>query len=83
LFTIFAFCGKITYQIKTEENMDKHGSPADRGSADAYYGRPKDPHYWPDGSYKGKRIGPEGMTATQVREYNEAYSNEDDRKNWR
>ncbi len=33
-----------------------HGSPKDRGSADAYYSRPYNPHYWPEGSYKGDRI---------------------------
>lgn len=63
-------------------DLSKHGSPADRCSADAYYGRSKVPHYWPEGSYKGKRIGPEGMTAVQVLEYNQAYDNEDDRKVW-
>ena len=62
--------------------MPKHGSPADRGSADAYYGRPKAPHYWPNGSYYPPRLGPEKMTATQVKEYNEAYDNEDDRKSY-
>ena len=63
--------------------MDKHGSPADRGSADAYYRRPRCPHHWPEGTYKGKRIGPEGMTAVQVLEYNNAYENETDRKDYR
>ena len=31
----------------------KHGSPFDRGSADCYYGRPKDPHYYIGGSVVG------------------------------
>jgi hypothetical protein len=63
--------------------MAKHGSPEDRGSADAYYGRPKQPHYYPNGTYNAPRIGPEKMTATQVRKYNEAYDNETDRKDYR
>ena len=33
-----------------------NGSPKDRGSADAYYGRPFDPHYWPEGTYKGAMV---------------------------
>ena len=39
-----------------------HGSPSDRGSADAYYGRPYDPHYWPEGTYKGTRVSAKDMT---------------------
>ncbi len=34
----------------------KHGGPYDRGSADAYYGRAFDPHYWPEGTYNGTRV---------------------------
>ncbi len=34
----------------------KHGGPYDRGSADAYYRRPFDPHYWPDGTGSGERV---------------------------
>lgn len=33
-----------------------HGCPYDRGGADAYYGRPKDPHKYPNGSYNGPRV---------------------------
>jgi hypothetical protein len=63
--------------------MDEHGSPADRGSADAYYGRHKDPHYWPEGTHRGKRVEAKDMTPEELAAYNEAYDNETDRKNWR
>ena len=43
-----------------------HGSPFDRGSADAYYGRESDPHYYPAGSYVGERIGQEKMTEMEI-----------------
>jgi hypothetical protein len=33
-----------------------HGNPFDRGSADSYYGRPRDPHKYPSGTYKGLRV---------------------------
>ena len=46
-----------------------HGSPYDRGGADSYYGRSIDPHHWPDGTYKGKRIEQSQMTLPQVKEY--------------
>lgn len=32
----------------------RHGGPYDRGSADAWYGRDFDPHYWPQGTYNGR-----------------------------
>ena len=61
----------------------KYGSPADRGSADAYYGRPYNPHYWPYGTGKGICVNMDEMTAGQIAEYREAYDNEPDRKDWR
>ena len=60
----------------------KHGSPLDRGSADRYYGRPRDPHYWPMGTYKGIRIDEDQMTPMQIAEYDFGYANETDRKEW-
>lgn len=60
-----------------------HGSLWDRGSADSYYGRPRDPHYYPDGSYNGERIT--DLTPEQVKEYLDGYEwNEKhgDKKNW-
>ena len=61
----------------------EHGSPLDRGSADRYYGRPYDPHYWPMGTRKGIRIDAEQMEPLQIAEYTYGYENETDRKNWR
>ena len=58
-----------------------HGSPADRGSADAYYGRRPAPHHdqvQENGSMK--RIEREEMTDEQIQDYLRAYENEDDRK---
>lgn len=60
----------------------KHGGPLDRGSADRYYGRPFDPHYWPEGTYKGKRVEEADMTVDQIEEYTYGYNNEEDRKEW-
>jgi hypothetical protein len=57
-----------------------HGSPYDRGDADAYYSREKDPHYWPDGSYVGIRIEKKEMTAKELEAYHFGYDNCTDRK---
>ena len=60
----------------------RHGGPLDRGSADRYYGRPFDPHYWPEGTYKGTRVEEADMTVDQIEEYTYGYNNENDRKEW-
>ena len=62
-----------------------HGSPFDRGSADSYYGRGRDPHWYPEGTYKGDRIGKDQMTNEQVQAYLAGYQwNEQfgDKKQW-
>ena len=62
--------------------MAIHGSPKDRGSADRYYGRPFEPHWYPKGTYNGKRIEVDEMSSDQVEEYKEGWNNEINRKNW-
>ena len=58
-----------------------HGSPFDRGHADAYYGRPEDPHY----KDNGHRIEKTYMTPAQVDEYYAGYEQAikyGDQKDW-
>ena len=61
-----------------------HGCLFDRGSADSYYGRPRQPHYGGVGGDSGKRV--EQLTAEERAEYlagydyNERYG---DKKDWR
>ena len=65
--------------------MAKHGSPYDRGSADSYYGRPMDPHWYPAGTYKGQRISEAYMTADEIEEYYDGYEDNEasgDKKEW-
>lgn len=57
-----------------------YGSPYDRGSADAYYGRAFNPHWYPQGN--GERTKAEDMTPEQVEDYRLGYTEEDDRKDW-
>lgn len=63
-------------------NIPKRGSPQDRGSADRYYGRPFNPHYYPSGTGKGIRIDREQLAEAQIAEYKYGYDNEEDRKDW-
>jgi len=48
-----------------------HGGLFDRGSADSYYGRPRDPHWWPEGSYNGEPV--ESSTEAEIQEYLAGY----------
>ena len=62
---------------------DVHGGPYDRGSADSYYRRQFDPHYYPLGSYRGERICEDKMTNEQIMEYAEGYDDNDDAGNFK
>jgi hypothetical protein len=58
----------------------RHGGPKDRGSADAYYGRPAEPHKYEGGTGNSPRI-----TLTdpaEIAAYMESYDNQEDRKDW-
>jgi hypothetical protein len=50
-----------------------HGSPFDRGGMDSWYHRPISPHYWPDGTRKGKEIVPPQMKPSEVDAYLAGY----------
>ena len=58
---------------------ESHGSPADRGAADAYYGRAKNPHYYNKDS---QRILGKDMTPQEIEQYNKAYDSTEDRKEY-
>ena len=60
----------------------KHGSPYDRGSADRYYQRQFDPHWWPEGTGKGLKITAEVMHEDELLEYSLGWHEEDDRKDY-
>ena len=62
-----------------------HGSPFDRGSADSYYGRVRDPHYYPNGTSNEPRVLAVIMTKEQIEAYHAGYDwNEryGDKKEW-
>jgi len=63
--------------MKTE-----HGSPEDRGSADAYYQRRRSPHFFIGKSITGIYVPMSEMTQAQINSYNLGYDNEDDKKDY-
>jgi len=52
-------------------DRENHGGLFDRGSADSYYGRPRDPHWYPAGSYNGDKITE--LTEAELQEYHAGY----------
>jgi len=70
---------------KIEEEHDKsHGSPYDRGSADAYYGRSRRPHKLAPkaGGVQGEMELVPLTDPAEIAAYNAGYSETDDRKDW-
>jgi hypothetical protein len=51
----------------------RHGSAWDRGSADAWYGREFDPHYFVGASFQSDRVSLAGMTAEEITAYTAGY----------
>jgi hypothetical protein len=61
----------------------QHGGCFDRGSADSYYHRPRNPHKYPQGTYNGDRVT--DLTPEEVAAYHAGYDwNEQygDKKDW-
>lgn len=65
-------------------DRDRHGCLFDRGSADSYYGRGRDPHYGGVGGDSGVRVAvtdPASVAEYMAGyDYNERYG---DKKDWR
>ena len=59
------------YTVHGKEYEQTHGNAFDRGSADSYYGRPRQPHYYPEGTYKGERVV--DLTDAELEAYHAGY----------
>lgn len=60
----------------------RHGGPFDRGSADAWYGRPFNPHYYVGATYNSERVAAERMTEDELIAYEVGFKTETGRKDW-
>lgn len=63
----------------------RHGGPYDRGSADSYYGRPRNPHLYAGATATSPRIEMSLMSPEEIDAYHAGYdANEQfgDKKNW-
>lgn len=60
----------------------RHGGPYDRGTADAYYGREYNPHYYVGNTYTSERVDLANMTAEEITAYTAGFNQTIDRKVW-
>jgi len=81
---IFEYKGKI-YDVTWKSEDTRHGGPFDRGSADSYYGRGLNPHFYVGGTGTSDRVSEAEMTRDEIDayyagfEYNELRG---DKKEW-
>ncbi len=61
---------------------ERHGGPYDRGGADAYYGRDRNPHYFKGHSYQSDLVSLPDMTMDEIQAYHAGYANCHDRKDY-
>jgi len=59
------------YKGKTYDG--RHGGPFDRGSADAYYGRQPDPHYYVQDTAMSDRVTETKLTPEELEAYMAGY----------
>ena len=64
------FC-RITFEGK--EYDSRHGGAFDRGNADSWYSRPRDPHYFKGDSYSSPEVNVREMTQEEVDAYLAGY----------
>jgi hypothetical protein len=59
--------------MTTTKYDERHGGPYDRGSADFWYHRGREPHYYKGGTYTSDRVGEADMTQSEIEAYDAGY----------
>lgn len=57
-------------------DRERHGGLFDRGSADAWYRRTPNPHWYPNGTGNGDRIDEENLNEDEIKEYLAGYEHQ-------
>ena len=77
--------GPSTVAFEREDFSTVHGSPFDRGTADSYYSRGEQPHWYPNGTGNLPRIESADMSMAELRAYFAGYRYNEfngDKKEW-
>jgi len=60
--------------LETRTNYDqRHGGPFDRGAADSWYSRPRNPHFYAGDTGTSERIDEQQMYAEEIQAYLAGY----------
>lgn len=62
---------------------NRHGGPYDRGGADSYYRRGRNPHYYKDKTYQSERVPEAQMTEEEIEAYNSGFDDNEERRNYK
>jgi len=62
---------KTEQAIRGPQFNRDHGSLFDRGSADSFYSRPPEPHYWTHGTHCGEKVT--NLNPLEIAEYMAGY----------
>jgi hypothetical protein len=57
---------------------ERHGGPYDRGSADSYYGRGFNPHYFVGDTYSSPKVEMKDMTPEEIAAYTKGYDDNEE-----
>jgi len=77
--------GRRIDQPGVQFDRNRNGGLYDRGGADFWYDRVRNPHWYPDGSYKGAPETRIELTPAEIAEYNAGYDAAEkrgDQKEW-
>jgi hypothetical protein len=60
--------------VESRDKYDtRHGGPFDRGSADSWYDRPRDPHFYEGGTAMSPKISMSMMSPEEIEAYHAGY----------
>jgi len=63
-------------RTKIDPKYTRHGGAYDRGSADSWYSRGRNPHYFKEGSYQSDKVT--DLTPEELAAYYQGYDDNED-----
>lgn len=67
----------------TQKYNERHGGPYDRGSADSYYRRGYQPHYFLGGTHVSPKVTEDRMTTEELDAYRTGYDENEARQDYK
>lgn len=73
---------QLATDFRSRTAFTRHGGAYDRGSADSFYWREANPHYFTSDTYNSTKIELEDMSEEEIAAYMAGYNETTDRKDW-